>query len=159
MASQPTLPASALQASKAALAAALAENPMKELGSTQNGESISATEPGEIQEIDMQAQAENIRTVFSDAKNFNVKVRFLPTDDASPMFLVRDNILSQFLFSTHYTLHGPSGSTPLLQRAVIYLRHPCLPSLKHRCLRHLVGSHPRHKVGWKISNVSSALTA
>ena len=32
-------------------------------------------EPGEIQEVDMQAQADNIRTVFNDPTNFNVKVR------------------------------------------------------------------------------------
>ncbi|KAH9944084.1 eukaryotic translation initiation factor 4E class I [Epithele typhae] len=31
------------------------------------------SEPGEIQEVDMQAQAETIRTVFSDPTNFNVK--------------------------------------------------------------------------------------
>lgn len=31
-------------------------------------------EPGEIQEVDMEVQAEGIRTVFSDPKNFNVKV-------------------------------------------------------------------------------------
>lgn len=41
----------------------------------QNGD--STIEPGEIQEleVDMQAQAETIRTVFSDPKTFNVKVR------------------------------------------------------------------------------------
>lgn len=30
-------------------------------------------EPGEIQEVDMQAQAESIRTVFSNPTDFNVK--------------------------------------------------------------------------------------
>lgn len=36
----------------------------------------ASIEPGEIQEVevDMQAQAETIRTVFSDPKTFNVKV-------------------------------------------------------------------------------------
>ncbi|KAG1864141.1 eukaryotic translation initiation factor 4E class I [Suillus subalutaceus] len=59
-----TLPASFQHANKAAIAAALAENP----------ESIGAdVEPGEIQEVDMQAQADDIRTVFSHPTSFNVK--------------------------------------------------------------------------------------
>ncbi|KAI6047585.1 cap binding protein [Pisolithus marmoratus] len=65
-----TLSAPAQQANKAALNAALAENP----DSTMNLESArNDSEPGEIQEVDMQAQAEGIRTVFSDPANFNVK--------------------------------------------------------------------------------------
>jgi len=64
MASSLTGPA--FQASRAALSAALAEHP----SSTANDESL---EPGEIQEVDMQSQAESIRTVFSDPTNFNVK--------------------------------------------------------------------------------------
>lgn len=51
----------ALQASRAALSAALADQP------------TMSEEPGEIQEVDMQAQAEGIRTVFNDPNNFNVK--------------------------------------------------------------------------------------
>jgi len=66
MASVSSLPASALQASNAALNAALADNQVNEKDS-------EVLEPGEIQEVDMQAQAENIRTVFSDPTNFNVK--------------------------------------------------------------------------------------
>jgi translation initiation factor 4E len=62
-----TLPAPALQASRAAINAALAEQPHA------NTE-IDDLEPGEIQEVDMEEQAEGIRTVFSDPKNFNVKV-------------------------------------------------------------------------------------
>lgn len=65
--SSSTLPAPSQQANKTALAAALAENP---LASTHDPD----TEPGEIQEVDMHAQAEGIRTVFSDPTNFNVKV-------------------------------------------------------------------------------------
>ncbi|KXN89969.1 Eukaryotic translation initiation factor 4E-1 [Leucoagaricus sp. SymC.cos] len=61
-----TLPAPALQASRAALNAAFAEQP------NLNNETDDL-EPGEIQEVDMEAQAEGIRTVFSDPKNFNVK--------------------------------------------------------------------------------------
>lgn len=60
------LPSAAAQASKAAFASALAEAEKK----TNGDESL---EPGEIQEVDMQAQAETIRTVFSDPTNFNVK--------------------------------------------------------------------------------------
>ena len=65
------LTGSALQASKAAVAAALEDQSV----------SSSAPEPedledGEIQEIQvsMESQAESIRTVFSDPTNFNVKV-------------------------------------------------------------------------------------
>lgn len=70
MASASTLPGPALQASQAALSAALAENEVKT-----SGNNDAPLEDGEIQEVDMQAQAENIRTVFNDPKNFNVKVR------------------------------------------------------------------------------------
>jgi len=66
MASSLTGPA--LQASRAALSAALAD----QAASTNNAVE-DPLEPGEIQEVDMQAQAEGIRTVFSDPKNFNVK--------------------------------------------------------------------------------------
>ncbi|KAI1793905.1 eukaryotic translation initiation factor 4E class I [Ganoderma leucocontextum] len=70
MASVSSLPGPALQASKAALSAALAEN-VKENEKKANGD--ESLEPGEIQEVDMQAQADNIRTVFNDPTNFNVK--------------------------------------------------------------------------------------
>lgn len=74
-----SLSGQALQASRAALNAALNDK-----------HNNDALELGEIQEIevDMQAQAEGIRTVFSDPKNFNVKVRLFqffvlshPSDD------------------------------------------------------------------------------
>jgi translation initiation factor 4E len=72
--SNSTLPAAALQASRAALSAALADQE----ASTSITEAPESTEPGEIQEVevDMQKQAEQIRTVFSDPNNFNVKVSF-----------------------------------------------------------------------------------
>ncbi|KAJ7631018.1 eukaryotic translation initiation factor 4E class I [Roridomyces roridus] len=57
----------ALTASRAALSAALADQAVA-VNTTDD-----SLEPGEIQEIDMQAQAEGIRTVFSDPTNFNVK--------------------------------------------------------------------------------------
>ncbi|PPQ64406.1 hypothetical protein CVT26_002112 [Gymnopilus dilepis] len=66
MSAASTLPAQALQASRAALSAALAD----QSNSTTADEDLEA---GEIQEVDMQAQAEGIRTVFSDPSNFNVK--------------------------------------------------------------------------------------
>ncbi|PSR78209.1 hypothetical protein PHLCEN_2v7541 [Hermanssonia centrifuga] len=69
MASASTLPNAALQASKAALSSALAENQIK----TPPANGDVPLEDGEIQEVDMQAQADNIRTVFNDPKNFNVK--------------------------------------------------------------------------------------
>ncbi|KAF5364535.1 hypothetical protein D9757_011331 [Collybiopsis confluens] len=62
MASSLTGPA--LAATRAALSAAMADN------STSSDEN---TEPDEVQEINMEAQAEGIRTVFNDPTNFNVK--------------------------------------------------------------------------------------
>ena len=63
------LTGSALQASKAAVAAALEDQSLS--SSAPEREDL---EPGEIQEIDMETQADSIRTVFSDPTNFNVKV-------------------------------------------------------------------------------------
>jgi translation initiation factor 4E len=60
-----TLNGPALAATRAALSAAIADNT-----TTTDADSF---EPGEIQEISMEAQAEGIRTVFSDPTNFNVK--------------------------------------------------------------------------------------
>jgi translation initiation factor 4E len=86
MASASTLPAPALAASRAALNAAFADQQAappvdadangrnNATESNGNAESEEVLEPGEIQEVDMQAQAEGIRTVFSDPTNFNVKV-------------------------------------------------------------------------------------
>jgi translation initiation factor 4E len=76
------LPPPALAASRAALNAAFADQqsaePVDADAENTTSEPIiddSLTlEPGEIQEVDMQAQAEGIRTVFSDPTNFNVKV-------------------------------------------------------------------------------------
>ena len=75
MASASTLPGPAQQASRAALSAALAENHVKDGQNEQNGDEL--LEAGEIQEVDMQQQADNIRTVFNDPQNFNVKVSVL----------------------------------------------------------------------------------
>lgn len=77
----------ALQASRAALSAALAEHDQTSQTVRSEEELIEA---GEIQEVDMQGQAEAIRTVFSDPNNFNVKVRVtklskLITSDATPL--------------------------------------------------------------------------
>ena len=60
-----TLTGPALTASRNALNAAMADHP-----DTQQ----DSTDSGEIQEVNMESQAENIRTVFSDPSNFNVKV-------------------------------------------------------------------------------------
>lgn len=59
----------ALAATRAALSAAMADNSLTDADS-------DTFEPGEIQEISMEAQAEGIRTVFNDPTNFNVKVCF-----------------------------------------------------------------------------------
>jgi len=66
MSAPSTLTGPALQASRAALSAALADQSI----STPTDDELEA---GEIQEVDMQAQADGIRTVFSDPSNFNVK--------------------------------------------------------------------------------------
>lgn len=77
MASVSSLPAPAMQASRAALSSAMADNNISGTGVV---DSPTATGPdtdleeGEIQEVDMESQAEGIRTVFSDPTNFNVKV-------------------------------------------------------------------------------------
>lgn len=61
---------SSLEASQTAVADSIVENKVN----GKNGE--NELEPGEIQEVevDMQAHAESIRTVFNDPTNFNVKV-------------------------------------------------------------------------------------
>ncbi|KAK7463641.1 eukaryotic translation initiation factor 4E [Stygiomarasmius scandens] len=53
----------ALNASRAAIREAMADHPVDE----------DSAELGELQEVNMEAQAEGIKTVFSDPKNFNVK--------------------------------------------------------------------------------------
>jgi len=79
---QSSLPAPALQASKAALNAALSD--------------LEASEHGEIQEIevDMALQAETLKTVFNDPKNFNVKVRV----SLAIFFFFRED---RFVFHSH----------------------------------------------------------
>jgi translation initiation factor 4E len=70
------LPQGALQANTSTLAAALSE--VNKNGQTQdttdNGVDL---EDGEIQELDMEQHADDIRTVFGDPTNFNVKVSLL----------------------------------------------------------------------------------
>lgn len=69
MATNSALSGPPLQASRAALSAALAEH---SIPSQRTEEEL--IEAGEIQVVDMQGQAEAIKTVFSDPNNFNVKV-------------------------------------------------------------------------------------
>jgi hypothetical protein len=75
MSVESTLTGSALQASRAALSAAIADQESSSNQPSSAGD--DSLEAGEIQEIevDMQSQADAIRTVFSDPSNFNVKVR------------------------------------------------------------------------------------
>ncbi len=70
MSATSALTGQALHASRAALTAALADQ------ETNVPAEEELLEAGEIQEVDMQAQAEGIKTVFSDPTNFNVKVRY-----------------------------------------------------------------------------------
>eukprot|EP00918_Siedleckia_nematoides_P073090 GHVU01159553.1.p1 GENE.GHVU01159553.1~~GHVU01159553.1.p1 ORF type:complete len:320 (+),score=41.26 GHVU01159553.1:67-960(+) len=60
-----TLNGPALAAARAALTAAMADN--------SDIPDVESIEPGEIQEVNMEAQAEGIKTVFNDPTNFNVK--------------------------------------------------------------------------------------
>jgi translation initiation factor 4E len=88
-----SLQGSALNASRAALAAALADSENKGgQASTGDEQTPNDREPGEtgggdlgdgdgeVQEVNMESQAEEIRTVFNDPQRFNVKARsfFLP---------------------------------------------------------------------------------
>lgn len=104
-----TLTGSALQASRAALSAALAD---------QNNSSPTQDdlEPGEIQEIDMESQADSIRTVFSDPTNFNVKVCSIYCKGIKVLRAKYGRP------SIHFTLLGPSGLIRLQARTAIYLR-------------------------------------
>lgn len=76
-----------MQASKVALNYALAEAKKSDdrdvvdspKETSQEDGAGDDVEDGEIQEVDMEAQAEGIRTVFSDPKNFNVTVRICST--------------------------------------------------------------------------------
>ena len=79
-----SLPQAAIQAANSTLATAMAEaksngqsandSTSPKNGGNENG--AGDLEDGEIQELDMEAQAEGIRTVFNDPTNFNVKVSF-----------------------------------------------------------------------------------
>jgi translation initiation factor 4E len=69
-----SLPGPAAQASKAALAAALAENEKSTSDATASSGATADDGEGQELEVNMEQQADNIRTVFSDPSNFNVKV-------------------------------------------------------------------------------------
>jgi translation initiation factor 4E len=73
MSSASTLPAQAATIAKAAVNASLVDagDSPEVANSIENGND----EDGEVQEVNMEEQAEGIRTVFQDPKNFNVKVR------------------------------------------------------------------------------------
>lgn len=139
MAAVSSLTGPALQASRAALSAALADQPTNDAVGDDD-----SLEPGEIQELDMQAQAESIRTVFSDPTNFNVKVGL-------PSCILLDLYSHALLAgSTRSTPPGRSGSIHLPPKAAICPRHQFLHFLKPLFLRHLVWL--LHRAGWKISS-------
>jgi hypothetical protein len=146
MASVSSLPGSALQASRAAVQAALAEHPEAEASTTSKDGKASddgSLEPGEIQEVDMQAQAETIRTVFSDHKNFNVKVPLLTLFYYLSLFNQRTFLL---VYSTRCIPHGHFGSIRRQPRVGIYLRHRLLHFHKHPSHKRLAP----HWDGWRI---------
>jgi len=133
----------ALQASRAALSAALAEHDQTSQTVRSEEELIEA---GEIQEVDMQGQAEAIRTVFSDPNNFNVKVRVTKLSK-----VVMSDPFS--LCSILSILHGRCGSIRLQPRVAICHRHLYLRCRRPRCPKHQM-STLLLRDGWKISNGS-----
>ena len=101
------LTGSALQASRAAVTAAMEDQAVP-------SSAPEDLEPGEIQEIDMETQADSIRTVFSDPTNFNVKVCSLL--QRVQVFRVKYN-----RFSILFTLPGLFGLIHLQARIAICL--------------------------------------
>ena len=97
-----TLSGQALQASRAALNAALADQ-------TSSAVVEEPAEAGEIQEVNMEAQAEGIRTVFSDPNNFNVKVCGIFSNSHMCPFLIFS--LSQHPLYSPWTLWFDSPAT------------------------------------------------
>lgn len=137
-----TLTGSALQASRAAVTAAMEDQSV-------SSSAPEDLEPGEIQEIDMESQADSIRTVFSDPTNFNVKV-------CSLLLRVRVFRVNLSRFSILFTLPGLFGLIRLQAKTEICLRH-----LQRHFPRLLFPKHQvwlRPKVGWRTSSVSLALT-
>lgn len=135
--SSSTLPAAALAASRAALNSALADPASNSApltivtatdGDVQAPLQDATPLTGQPQDVDApMPQFDQVRTVFSDPNNFNVKVRSF--------------VLSRAPCSTHRcrrstrsTRHGPSGSTRPPQRAAISPRRR-RPRARRRRLR------------------------
>jgi hypothetical protein len=151
MASTSPLPASALAASRAALNSALNEVADSESIQDKPASSISIdTSPATIapkadgeatpqsaQELNMEAQAEEIRTVFNDPERFNVKVGG---------GIRRPRIVNSSHNSTLCSPRGRCGSTPPLQKAAICPRLPVLHSPKH--LQPPIQPHRAQEDGW-----------
>ena len=142
-----TLSGPAYHASRAALSAALSE----QRSSLEAIQKEDSPEPGEIQEVDMQAQVETIRTVFNDPTNFNVKVVLLlcryTSEPNTNSFIPLCSILS--------TLRGLYGLIHPRLKVVTCRRLLYLRSHKRHSRKLLVWQPPR--AGWKISRGSSVL--
>ena len=151
MASGSSLPGPALNAARAALNSALNEKDAESLSPSPEPASSLETvflttntsgpngatpvddeaEEGEIQELDLAAHAEDIRTVFSDPTNFNVKVRpaFWPVSSHGiPIRTLRNA-------STLSTLRGPCGSILPPRKGGIFPRHRLSRRPPHRSRR------------------------
>lgn len=135
-----TLPNAALNASRAALNAAMADQDAQ--AKTDTAVQDDSNESGEVQEIDMQAQAEGIRTVFSDPTNFNVKV-------CMTLGTKLDETAHGPLISIPCIHHGLCGSIRLLPRAVIFPRHRYPHSLQLQSSQARLVQLQR-KDGWRI---------
>lgn len=148
-----TLPGPALAASRAALNAAIADQQVENGGESPTTPAIpepngggESPEPGEIQEVDMQAQAEGIRTVFNDPTNFNVKVS---TQD------LRQGARPNRSHSILFIPLGRCGLTHPPPKAEIFPKRPSPHFPKLLCPRRR--AQMLHMDGWRISNVSSRL--
>ena len=166
MATESTLPAPAMQASKAALNSALADLKASEdetKGDSKEGSATDDMEDGEIQEVDMEAQAEGIRTVFSDPKNFNVTVctfllGYMLLSDGVVSFVALSTTRDRYAYSILLLRFGLYGSTLPLRKAVIYLRRRLQLLCRKRHYLKLLEQPPLW-AGWRTSRKSSASIA
>ena len=138
--SNSTLPAAALQASRAALSAALADQE-----ASTSTDAPESTEPGEIQEVevDMQKQAEQIRTVFSDPNNFNVKVSFsilrTPCHPSSHSIFLPASFVLRLDSLVRLPIHQRSKSSPNTHLRIP--PNPPSPNTRRCCCPGMDGRH------------------
>jgi hypothetical protein len=151
MASGSSLPGPALSASRAALNSALNDSDLKAASQPPpldtngaNGVVLEEPEEGEIQELDLAAHAEEIRTVFSDPTNFNVKVR-LPLSLPRSLPPSPNLAPSLFLLDLVVRLARHQRSQPPPDTIHLHSRHTTAPNtlILKRCRTGLDGGHQK----------------